>query len=118
LTAKNDLASARRGGRRRTGGQPKTTGYIPSRDRIKGLAALEALEASGRLFCYPADVANVIDKDLKTIHAALSRGEIPHTRIGQRYHISIAWLRRQVDGLGSPQADQGDPLHELAREAG
>jgi hypothetical protein len=75
------------------------TGYIPSRDRVKGLVALTALEEAGRLFCFPADVANVLDKDVRTIYDALERDEIPHTRIGQRYHISVAWLRRQADGI-------------------
>jgi hypothetical protein len=81
-------------------------GYTPSRDRVKGRAALEALEARGRLFCYPAEAARVIDKDHKTVYAALERGEIPHTRIGQRYHISIAWLRRQVDGTEPAQVER------------
>jgi len=76
-------------------------GHNPN--RIKGLAALTALEDSGKLFCFPADVARVIDKDLKTVYPALERGEIPHIRIGQRYHISVAWLRRQVDGTGEPE---------------
>jgi hypothetical protein len=84
------------------------TDYIPRRDRVKGLAALTALEDSGKLFCYPADVARVIDKDHKTVYAALERGEIPHTRIGQRYHISVAWLRRQVDGTGEAEQARRD----------
>jgi excisionase family DNA binding protein len=71
--------------------------YVRTSDRVKGREALEALEASGRLFCYPAEAADVIDKDHKTVYAAIERGEIPYTKIGQRYHISIAWLRRQVD---------------------
>jgi hypothetical protein len=72
-------------------------------DGLTGEAALAALEAAGKTFGYPADVAAVFDKDNKTIYAALERGEIPHVRIGQRYQISVAWMRRQVDGPGSPQ---------------
>src|SRR5262249_4128913 len=81
-------------------------GYTRTGDRIKGREALDALEASGKLVCSPADVARVIDKDHKTVYSALERGEIPHTRIGQRYHISIAWLRRQVDGTEPAQAER------------
>jgi hypothetical protein len=72
-------------------------------DRPTGAAALAALEASGKLFCYPADVAAVFDKDRDTIYLALERGEIPHTRLGQRYQIPVAWLRRQVEGLDVPE---------------
>ena len=53
------------------------TDYIPRRDRVKGLAALTALEDSGKLFCYPADVARVIDKDHKTVYAAPGAGRDP-----------------------------------------
>jgi hypothetical protein len=78
--------------------------YQQVSDRLRGAAALAALEAQGRTFCYPADVADVFAKDLKTIYGGLERGEIPFTRIGQRYQISVAWLRRQVDGLDDRQA--------------
>jgi hypothetical protein len=79
-------------------------GYDPTRP--KGLVALTALEETGHLFCYPQDVADVLVKDLKTVYLALERGEIPYTRIGQRYQISLAWLRRQVDGIPDPQPAQ------------
>jgi hypothetical protein len=68
-------------------------------DRPRGRAALEALEAQGKLFAYPADVADIFEQDRKTIYLALERGTIPSTRIGQRYQIPVAWLRRQVDGV-------------------
>ena len=76
-------------------------------DQLKGAAALAALEASGQLFCFPADVAAVIGKDLRSVYAALNRGEIPCIRIGQRRHISVAWLRRQVDGEPEPASQPG-----------
>jgi hypothetical protein len=77
-------------------------------DQLKGAAALAAIEARGDLFCPPADVAAVLGRNPKTIYPALERGEIPYTRIGQRYSIPVAWLRRQVDGVEAP---------ELARRA-
>jgi hypothetical protein len=70
---------------------------------LTGEAVLAALEAAGKTFGYPADAAVVFEKDIKTIYLAMERGEIPHTRIGQRYHIPVAWMRRQVDGHVSPQ---------------
>ena len=71
-------------------------------DQLKGAAALAALEASGQLFCYPADVAAVLGIDLRSVYAALERGEIPHTRVSQRYRISVAWLRRPANGEPEP----------------
>jgi excisionase family DNA binding protein len=71
--------------------------------QLKGAAALAALEARGELFGFPADVADVFGKDLKTVYRALENGEIPHTRIGQRYQIPVAWMRRQVDGTDVPE---------------
>lgn len=71
-------------------------------DQLKGAAALAALEEQGKLFCYPADVAAVIGKDLRSVYTALERGEIPHTRLGQRYHIPVSWVRRQVNGEPEP----------------
>jgi excisionase family DNA binding protein len=76
-------------------------GYNPN--RLKGLEALTALEQGTNLFCYPQDAADVLGKDLKTTYDAIKRGEIPAIKIGQRYSISIAWLRRQVDGIPDPQ---------------
>jgi hypothetical protein len=71
---------------------------------LEGEALLTALEADGRLFAFPAETAAVFRKDTKTVYLALERGEIPYVRIGQRYQISVAWMRRQVDGLDPPQA--------------
>jgi excisionase family DNA binding protein len=71
--------------------------------QLNGAAVLAALEARGDLFCFPADVAAVLGRNLKTIYPALERGEIPHTRVGQRYSIPVAWLRRQADGLDDRQ---------------
>jgi hypothetical protein len=73
------------------------------KDKIKGEAALAALEAQGKTFGFPADVADVFGKDVKAVYLALERGEIPHVRIGQRYQISVAWMRRQVDGVDVPE---------------
>jgi len=70
---------------------------------LKGAAALAALEARGELFCFPADVAAVLGRNLKTIYPALERGEIPFTRVGQRYSIPVAWLRRAAEGLDTPE---------------
>jgi len=80
---------------------------MPSKPRpIRGAALLEQLEHQGQLFCQPADTAAVTGKDPRTIYAAIKSGEIPSTKIGQRYHISVAWLRRQVDGTDVPAAGQ------------
>ena len=65
---------------------------------LRGAAALEALEAEGRLFAYPAEVARVMQRDPRTIYAGIEHGEIPATRVGQRYQVSVAWLKRAAEG--------------------
>jgi hypothetical protein len=67
--------------------------------KLTGAAALAALEKDGRLFASPAEVAAVMDRDIRTIYGALERGEVPSTRIGQRYSIPLAWLRQQASGV-------------------
>jgi hypothetical protein len=68
-------------------------------ERLRGAAALEALEAAGKLWATPAQTADVLERDLKATYLALERGEIPSNRIGQRYNVPVAWLRRQADGV-------------------
>jgi hypothetical protein len=77
---------------------------IKDAHRLVGEAALAELESKGKLFAFPADVAAVFGRDLRSIYLGLERGEIPHTRIGHRYSIPVAWLRRQVNGLDTPAA--------------
>jgi hypothetical protein len=68
-------------------------------DQLRGEAALKALEKAGKLWISPAKAAAVMERDVRTIYGALERGEIPNTKVGQRYQIPVAWLRRQADGL-------------------
>jgi hypothetical protein len=70
--------------------------------KAKGAALLAALEKEGNLFASPADVAGIMRRDIRTVYAGLERGEIPSIRVGQRYQISLAWIRRQVDGVPEP----------------
>ncbi len=65
---------------------------------LKGRAALEALERTGRLFAYPAEAAAVLERDHRTVRLAMKRGEVPYTRVGNRFSISIDWLRRTAEG--------------------
>ena len=73
------------------------------RGPLRGAAALAALESEGKLFGYGQDVAAVLDRDPRTVYDSIRRGEIPHVKIGQRYMVSVAWMRRQVDGLDTPE---------------
>jgi excisionase family DNA binding protein len=65
----------------------------------KGAKTLADLEAQGRLFCTPAQAAVVLGRDYRTILAAVERGEVPSVRVGQRYSISVGWLRKVADGV-------------------
>jgi hypothetical protein len=68
---------------------------------LKGRAALEALEQEGRLFAVPAEVAAVLERDLKSVRLGLHRNQIPHVRVGPRYQVLVAWLRRTANGLAA-----------------
>ena len=76
--------------------------------KLKGAALLAALEKDGYLFASPADVAGIMRRDIRTIYAGLERGEIPSVRVGQRYQISLSWVRRQVDGVPEPRPAGSD----------
>jgi hypothetical protein len=67
--------------------------------QLRGAPALEALEAAGKLWATPAQAADVLERDLRAVYTALERGEIPNNRVGQRYNVPVAWLRRQADGV-------------------
>ena len=73
--------------------------------QLQGTAALADLERKGFLFATPAEAAAVMRRDVRTIYAGLERGEIPSTRVGQRFQIPVAWLRRQADGPSEPAGD-------------
>lgn len=55
---------------------------------------LDALLASGAAFTDPPTAAVILDADERTIRAAIKAGDIPATRVGQRWKIPVAWLRR------------------------
>jgi hypothetical protein len=76
---------------------------IKVKDQLRGAAALTALEEAGKLWAIPAEVAAIMERDLKSVYAGLERGDIPSIRIGPRYQVSVAWLRRQANGVPDPQ---------------
>jgi excisionase family DNA binding protein len=65
-------------------------------DQLRGAAALAALEKRGDLFTSPAEAARILKLDVRTVYGALERGQIPHTKIGQKYQIPVSWLRKQA----------------------
>jgi excisionase family DNA binding protein len=56
-----------------------------------------------RLFATPAEVAELLDMDPRTVRAALQRGEIPGFKVGAWWKIPTAWLRSQA-GIGDDDA--------------
>lgn len=74
-------------------------------ERLRGAAALEALEAAKHLWATPVETADVLERDLRAVYAALESGDIPSNRVGQRYNVPVAWLRRQADGPSEPAGD-------------
>jgi excisionase family DNA binding protein len=68
-------------------------------DQQNSADALAALEAKGDLFTSASTAAVVLGRNYRTVLAAIERGDIPHTRMGQQYMVPVAWLRRQADGV-------------------
>jgi excisionase family DNA binding protein len=69
--------------------------------QLKGAAALAALEERGDLFASPAQAAAILKLNLRTVYAALERGEIPSTRVVTLYKIPVAWLRQQASKVAA-----------------
>jgi hypothetical protein len=70
-------------------------------DERRGAETLAALEAEGKLFTTPAVAAVILGRDYRTVLAAIERGEIPVVRVGQRFSVSVGWLRRVADGVAA-----------------
>ena len=69
-------------------------------------------ELNGRLFADVPEVASITGRDDRTIRRAAAAGEIPSTKVGNKYMIPTAWIREQA---GQPTAAAPMPdLDELA----
>lgn len=69
-------------------------------------------ELNGRLFADVPEVASITGRDGRTIRRAAAAGEIPSTKVGNKYMIPTAWIRKQA---GQPAAAAPMPdLDELA----
>jgi excisionase family DNA binding protein len=54
---------------------------------------------SDNLFAEVPETAEILQIDERTVRRAIERGNIPATRIGQRWRIPTSWLRKTA-GLG------------------
>jgi excisionase family DNA binding protein len=66
----------------------------------------------GRLFADVPQAAAILSRDERTVRKAAAEGEIPATKVGQKWLIPTAWLREQA-GLAAPAPAVPD-LDELA----
>jgi excisionase family DNA binding protein len=53
-------------------------------------------ELDGRYFADVPEVASITGRDERTIRKAAAAGEIPSTKVGNKYMIPVAWLREQA----------------------
>lgn len=67
------------------------------------MPGLTIADLDGRLFAEVPEVAQLFETDARTVRAAIGRGEIPATRVGQRWRVPTAWLR-QAAGLETSAA--------------
>lgn len=70
-------------------------------------------DLGGRLFADVPEAAAILGRDERTVRKAAAVGEIPSSKVGQKYLIPVAWLREQA-GITSPPAPGMPDLDELA----
>jgi excisionase family DNA binding protein len=70
---------------------------------------LDELIAAGRNFATAAEAKAILEVDERTIYAGIERGEIPATRMGNRWKIPVAWLRKEAGLDGAPTAAPAIP---------
>lgn len=66
----------------------------------------------GLLFADVAQVASIFGCDERTVRKAAAAGEIPASRIGNKWMIPTAWLRQRAGVISAPEAAAPD-LDEL-----
>lgn len=70
-------------------------------------------DLDGRLFADVPEVASITGRDERTVRRAAAAGEIPSTKVGNKYMIPTAWLREQARQDPPPAAGPVD-LEQLA----
>jgi hypothetical protein len=60
-------------------------------------------DPTSKPFYKVAELSKLGFGDPKTLHAAITRGEIPVVRVGRKILIPTAWVRRQLQ-LDAPAA--------------
>ena len=71
-------------------------------------------ELDGRLFADVPEVASITGRDERTIRKAAAAGEIPSTKVGNKYMIPVAWLREQAGQAPPSRVPQPPDLDQLA----
>jgi hypothetical protein len=64
--------------------------------------AIERLQ--GRLFASTTEVCAIIGCDVRALRRGIESGDVPATRVGQRYYIPTAWIREQAQTPAPPAA--------------
>ncbi len=67
------------------------------------MTVLTLADLDGRLFADVPEVAELMRSDARTVRRAIEAGEIPATRVGQRWRVPTSWLRRTA-GLETSEA--------------
>ena len=69
---------------------------------------LDELIRAGRNFASVAETCTILDVEERSVYSAIDRGEIPATRVGTRWKVPVAWLRK-VAALDAPAPGPAEP---------
>jgi excisionase family DNA binding protein len=58
-------------------------------------------DLDGRNFALVPEAAAILECDPRTLIAAIERGEIPATKVGNKHRVPTSWLRAAVLPAGS-----------------
>jgi excisionase family DNA binding protein len=71
-------------------------------------------DLGSRLFADVPQAASILGRDERTVRKAAAAGDIPATKVGNKWMIQTAWLRQQAGITEAPPAASVPDLDELA----
>ena len=71
--------------------------------RLSPVASEVLASLDGKLFASAPEVAAVLRSDPRSVRRSIVAGDIPATRVGPRWLVPVAWLRRAA-GLETSEA--------------